>query len=124
MPDRFGVLATPFSRERRFRRFTLEYPLQVRFSAGETPIELAAKSKNLSVGGLLLTTTSMIPLHTLIDFVMTIDGGSVKRPVHLRGEGEVVRVESETSEGSFAVAVQCTTPMMQIDEHLLARVHS
>ncbi len=107
----------PYPRERKFRRFSLRYPVHVKFRSGASVAELDAVSNNISLGGLLLETASLIPPHSLVSFVMTVRGGPVIRPIQLRGEGKVVRVEAKGSAAGFAVAVECKHPVTQIEEY-------
>jgi hypothetical protein len=98
----------------------LEYPVRVKFHSGETVAEVAATSRNVSVGGLLLSVASPIPQHTPVTFIMRVHGEQMVRPIHLAGEGEVVRVEEREADGAFAIAVQCKTPITQLQEFLPA----
>ena len=111
---------SPYPQERRYRRFDLRYPVRVRFPSGDSVAELETVSKNVSVGGLLLETASMIPRRVPVSFIMTIEGGRIVRPIQLLGEGEVVRVEPRGSAGGFAVAVACTRPIAHMQEYLPA----
>jgi len=107
-----------FPRERKYRRYDLEYPVSIHFETDGKSKEITAKSKNLSVGGLLLDVPTEIPLHTLISFVMTVKGGALRRPVQLKGKGEVVRLQPEAAEKSFGIAVQCSSPMVQLEREI------
>jgi hypothetical protein len=40
------------------------------------------------------------------------------RPIHLAGEGEVVRVEKSATDAMFLIAVQSEHPITQLEEHL------
>lgn len=84
------IARLPYPRERKFRRFSLRYPVHVEFHSGNSVLELDAVSNNVSIGGMLLETASLIPPHSLVSFVMTVQGGPVLRPIQLKGEGEVV----------------------------------
>jgi hypothetical protein len=105
--------------ERKYRRFSLRYPVHVKFLRESSTREVQASTKNVSVGGLLLEAAAAIPQHCPVSFVMTIKGRGVVRPVKLMGSGEVVRVEP-TSGTEFAIAVQCKHPIAQAEEHLVA----
>jgi len=105
---------------RQHPRFSLEYPVRMRFHTGDSAAEVEAITRNVSIGGLLLRTAAMIPQHTAVNFVMTVQGGQLIRPVHLAGEGEVVRVEPEEVDGRFGIAVRCQKPLTQIEDCLLA----
>jgi hypothetical protein len=112
---RFTPIApSPRPQERRFRRFSLRYPVHVTFHAANCVAEFDAVSNNVSIGGLLLETACHIPPHSLVSFVMTVQGGPVVRPIQLTGDGEVVRVEPRKSAAGFAVAVECKRPVTQV----------
>ena len=101
-------------RERRYRRFDLRYPVHVNFQAGESTRSLEAVSRNVSVGGLLLETSSMIPPRSPVSFVMTLQSLRSARPIELLGEGEVVRATAVAS--GFTIAVECKHPIAHIEE--------
>jgi len=96
----------PGRRERKHRRFWVNYPVQVKFHLQNAISELQAVTKNVSVGGLLLETASSIPQHCPVDFVMTLQGGSLLHPIRVVGEGEVVRVEAHGPGAGFAIAIK------------------
>jgi len=106
--------------ERKYRRFALQYPVHLKVQAADSPLELDAVSKNISMGGLLLETSSMIPRHTPVSFTVTVDGDRVVRPIHFVGDGEVVRVDPDSGQRRFAIAVKCKRPISRVDEPLIA----
>ncbi len=110
----------PHSERRQYRRFDLQYSVNLRFHLNDSPGEIEAFSKNVAVGGLLLKTAVPLPLHTLVGFVMTIQGRQAARPIHLVGNGEVVRVEPEASDLAFAIAVKCSEPISELEGSLPA----
>lgn len=81
---------------RKYRRFALEFPVRMKFQSGSSNAEIEAVSENVSVGGLLIRSALPIPQHTPVTFVLSVHGKRSVRPVHLVGEGEVVRVEGGT----------------------------
>ena len=83
-------------------------------------VEFEAVSKNISICGLLLETSAMIPQHTPVSFTMTVDGLELGRPIRFVGEGKVVRVDRKTGREVFAIAVECTQPIQQIDHYFEA----
>ncbi len=93
--------------ERKHRRFPAIYPVQMKVHFGRAVSELQAVTKNVSVGGLLLETLSPVPQQCLVDFIMTLHGGSLTQPIRVVGEGEVVRVEPHGPGAGFAVAIKC-----------------
>jgi len=111
-----GVLMRPS--ERKYRRYSLKYPVHLQFSSGNVLSELDAVSVNVSVGGMLLESSSTIPKDTGLTFVMTLKGGRILRPIELVGKGHVVRVENVGVASGFAIAVQCDSPIAEIDTHL------
>jgi len=107
-----------YRKERKYRRFSLCYPVEVKFHDGNAVGELQAVSKNVSVGGLLLESGSAIAEHCPVSFIMHLQGDTLVRPVPLVGEGEVVRVEPSGSGAGFAIAVKCKRPISQMKQHL------
>jgi len=105
--------------QRRYRRFDLRYPVRVRFSSGDSAAEVQMWSQNVSVGGLLLQSDSPIPPKTDVRFVITVRGGQLVRPILMKGEGQVVRLEREKSLAGFSIAVRCKRPIAEIN-HLLS----
>jgi hypothetical protein len=81
-------------------------------------VEFEATSRNISICGLLLETSSMIPQHTPVSFIVTVEGTKVGRPIQFVGEGKVVRVEPKPAQEVFGIAVECTRPISQIDTQL------
>jgi len=104
--------------KRKHRRFPLQYPVLMKAHFAGSAIELEGISRNVSVGGLLMETSSLIPQHTVVSFVITIRGKHVVRPMQFTGEGKVVRVDTESDKAAFAIAVQCQRPIIQLDEYL------
>jgi hypothetical protein len=106
---------------RKFRRFKLEYPVRVRFPSGDIVTEAEAVSRNVSLGGLLLESACLIPYRTPVEFAITVRSGPIFRPVTLRGAGEIVRVEPSETADKFAIAVECSQPITQMEEALAAK---
>lgn len=102
--------------ERKHRRFRLECPVYVKFQAASSAVEIKAISKNVSIGGLLVKSATVIPERTAVTFVMNARGDQVVYPIYLVGEGEIVRVESSGS--AFAIAIKCKIPITQLEECL------
>jgi PilZ domain len=120
MRKRNGLAQAPCRSKRKYRRFPLRYPVDVKFHIGDSVSEVGAVSKNVSIGGLLLETASPIPQECPVKFIMTIHGGPVIRPIQLVGEGIVLRVESYGSGAGFGIAVKCDRPMSQLAHYLPA----
>ena len=117
------VARPPHPHERKYRRFSLCYPVHVKFHFGDSVCELQAVCKNVSIGGFLLETASPIPQHCPVSFIMTLHGGPVIRPIQVAGEGEVVRVEPHRPDARFAIAVKCKRPISQM-QHALPELAS
>ena len=99
-----------------YRRFPLEYSVPMKFQCGGSAVKVEAISQNVSIGGLLVRSASMIPLHTTVTFAMHAQGEKVIRPICLVGEGKIVRVEKSATDAIFAIAVQCNTPVTHSED--------
>jgi hypothetical protein len=99
--------------ERRYRRFSLHYPVRVKVHSDDLITEFEAVSRNISIGGLLLETSALIPRNTSVSFVVTA-GGELGRSIQFIGEGKVVRVDP-AAKAVFAIAVECQRPIAQIN---------
>jgi PilZ domain len=108
------------SQERKHRRFSLQYPVRLKVHSADSMVELDAVSRNISIGGLLLETSSMIPQHTPVSFIVTVRSALVVRPIQFVGEGKVVRVDAKAAEEGFAIAVECKRPITRTDDPLAA----
>ena len=93
--------------ERKHRRFLASYPVELKVYSEGTASNLQAITQNVSVGGLLLVTASPVPQRCSADFIMTLHGGQLSRPIRVVGQGEVVRVEPLGPCAGFAVAIKC-----------------
>jgi hypothetical protein len=118
MLDSTRMLSPSFPYERRFQRFNLQCRVQIKFRVGNEPKEVTATTKNVSVGGFLLSAASAVPLDTPVTFVMTILANSLVRPVLLKGTGQIVRLQADKSGASFWIAVECITPIVQMEQYL------
>jgi hypothetical protein len=108
----------PRSKERQYRRFSLRYPVSVKFDLGNSVSELRAISKNISIGGVLLEADTAIPQHCDVKFTMTVLGHHIIGSTQIIGEGEVVRVEPHGSGMGFAIAVKCKRPISELRGYL------
>ncbi|MGA8489105.1 MAG: PilZ domain-containing protein [Terriglobales bacterium] len=102
--------------ERKYRRFQLQYP--VRLKVRDADFEVAAVSKNISICGLLVETSAMIPQYTPVSFIVTVEVAALGRPIQFVGEGKVVRVDPKAKHEQFAIAVECARPITQIGHYL------
>ncbi len=110
----------PYPRERRYRRFNLEFPVCLSFPSRGAVRELRATSRNVSIGGLLLRSDNSLPPHTRVSLTMDVQDPRLRHPVRLVSEGEVVRVQQLESGAGFAIAIECKHPMTEIENHLPA----
>lgn len=109
------ALSPHYPQQRRFRRYDLEFPVNLTFADQGKIRELATISKNVSIGGLLLRAVHRIPLHTSVNLTMQVKGPASRRPVRLVGEGEVVRVERLKPENEFAIAIECKQEIAEFE---------
>lgn len=103
--------------ERKHHRFHLECPVRVRFQAGNSAIEIETISQDVSISGLLVKSAAMIPVHTPVTFIMSVQGEQAVHPIYLMGEGTVVRAENDRH-AMFAIALECRAPIIQLEEYL------
>jgi hypothetical protein len=103
--------------ERKYRRFSLRYPVRLKAHSADLTVEFEATSRNISICGLLLETSSMIPPLTPVSFIVTAEGTAIGHPIQFVGEGKVVRVDAKAAQELFAIAVECTQPITQIDHY-------
>jgi hypothetical protein len=105
-------------RDRRYHRFKLAFPVRLNFLLGVANVQIDSVSKNLSIGDLLVRSTVLIPTHTELSFTLSVYGKGAVRPIYLVGQGEVVRVCADESEGNFLVAIECKVPVTELEEYL------
>lgn len=79
--------------------------------------EVDAVIRNISLGGLFLESASPVPPRSPVEFTIIVRGGSISRPIKLKGVGEVVRVGPGGSTNRFGIAVACKQPLSQIQHH-------
>ncbi len=92
--------------QRRTKRYDLEVPLEI-VRANHKSISQSARTLNISSGGVLFTSLNDAEKATLeigsrVEYVITLVGRADGNPVHLRCEGQVVRIDSAPD--SFAIA--------------------
>ena len=107
-------------RERRHRRFDLQFPVRLGFASKGTAYEVEAMSENVSTCSLLLKANDSVPLHTSVSLTMTVHGQWSGRPILLLGQGEIVRAEPLRGGSGFALAIACDRPIAEMDNDLLA----
>jgi hypothetical protein len=105
-------------KERKYRRFDLQFPVSLSFPMGEERRELSGVSRNVSIGGLLVRADRLVAIDTEVNLTMEVAGPSARRAVRLLGEGKVVRVEPLGA--VFDIAVECKQPLKEIEDHFPA----
>lgn len=80
-----------------------------------------AVTRNISLGGLLLESPCLIPCHTAVEFIITLQSGVISRPVKLKGAGQIVRVEPGRTAEKFAIAVACSQLLSELEFPLTVR---
>src|SRR5271155_1039107 len=105
----------PDRKERRHRRFDLEFPVALCYPSGGAVRELAGTSRNISIGGLLLRVDDPVPVCTRVSLTMAVEDFRLRHPIRLLGKGKVVRVERLESEAGFAVAIECKRPITEVE---------
>jgi len=111
-------MSTP--QERKFRRFTLSCPVRLKFVSGAGVAEEDAVCRNVSIGGMLLNSASLIPCGSPIEFTIILQKRAIARPIKLLGAGRVVRVEPCAVTCGFRIAVACAQPIAQMMEGVLS----
>ena len=115
-----AVLSSSY--ERRYRRFKLRYPVHLLMDSGEVRSELDTTSQNVSTGGLLLESPSLVSEDTNVSFVISLTGRKL-RPIQLAGEGTVVRVEAGDPGTVMLIAIEFKTPLVRIEPYLPSSTH-
>ena len=104
----------PFERQRKHVRYELAFPVELRCFVEGSVRELAAMSRNISLGGLLVEAGEVLPWNCDVEFEMTVRTEPVRQALRLRGVGHVVRIEPNSSGGGFLVALQCEGSMRRV----------
>jgi hypothetical protein len=89
-------------------RRTLRYPLHLPVSVKLGNEEIHARSENISVDGILLSSEFVIPEGSPVELAV----GVAHLPDHgmlLTAKGKVLRIQPKAS-GNFAVAIECDHP--------------
>jgi hypothetical protein len=89
-------------------RRTLRYPLHLPVSVKVADTEIPARSENISLSGILLSSEFMIPEGSAVELAVGVahlpDPGML-----LSAKGRVIRLRLNTS-GNFVIAIECETP--------------
>jgi hypothetical protein len=97
-------LNLPYQPERRSVRFYLRLPVSVKLAHKE----MHAWSENISLGGILLSSSFRIPVGSTIE--LAVGAGQLPDPgERLTARGKVLRVQPRAS-GDFAIAIECDRP--------------
>ena len=92
---------SPYQPERRSVRYYLHLPVSVKLANKE----MYARSENISLSGILLSSALRIPEGSTVELAV----GAGPRPdpgVLLTARGKVLRVQRKAS-GDFAIAIEC-----------------
>lgn len=95
---------SPYQPSRRSVRYHLHLPVSVKLANRE----IHARSENISLTGILLSSAFLIPVGSTVDLTV----GVVQVPGYgrpLAAHGKVLRVQPQAS-GNFAVAIECDRP--------------
>ncbi len=92
---------SPQRQERRDVRYPLHLPVLVRIAQRK---EMRARSENISLGGILLSSSFLIPEGSAVEVSIGVE--HLTDPgILLRARGKVLRVKAQDT-GNFAVAIQ------------------
>jgi hypothetical protein len=107
-------VARPSSaQKRKHRRFSLQYPVRLKAHSGDRVVQVDAMSRNISIRGLLMETSLMIPQNTPVSFILTVEPSELGCPIQFMGVGKVVRVDPKAAEDGFAIAIECPQRIIQ-----------
>jgi hypothetical protein len=106
---------------RKYRRYSLKYPVRLRFSSNGSFQEIDGTSRNVSVLGLLVDSPVPIPLESRVSFTLNLRGEPILRAIQLAGDGKVRRVESCPPEPGAVIAVACEDPITELHDLVSVR---
>jgi hypothetical protein len=86
--------------------------VKVSFPLGDSVLELATVSRDVSEGGLLVESNVPLPRDSHVFLSMHVQSRDEERSVFLEGQGAVVRVAQERSK--YVIAVRCTRPLSEV----------
>lgn len=90
-----------------YARRHVRYPLHLPVSLWLGEREIRTRSENISLHGLLVSCSSLIPEGAAVQLAVAVGGGAT---VYLTARGKVLRVRLKDS-GDFAVAIECESPL-------------
>ena len=91
----------------RTERRNMRYPLHLLTSIRVGGREICARSENISLGGILLSSEALIPEGSAV--ALEVGVGQIPTPLFLTACGRVLRVQSRPS-GNFTLAIECDRP--------------
>jgi len=97
---------TPPNQPRRDIRYPLHMPVTLKLGHKE----MQARSENISLRGILLSSAAMIPQGSTVQVAVGV-ANLPDHGVELNARGKVLRVQPETS-GNFAVAIEFECPFV------------
>lgn len=95
-----------------FDRRTLRYPLDLPVSVKLGNKEINARSENISLKGILLSSAFVIPEGSAVELAIGV-AGLPDHAMQLTAKGKVIRLRPRAS-GTFAVAIECERPFKLI----------
>ena len=99
---------SPQRQEHRQERRDVRYPLHMPVILKMAHKEMKARSENISLRGILLSSASQIPQGSTVEVAVGV-ANLPDHGVQLSARGKVLRVQPETS-GNFAVAIAFERP--------------
>ena len=99
---------SPHLQDRRQERRDVRYPLHMPVILKLAHKEMQARSENISLRGILLSSASSIPRGSTVEVAVGV-ANLPDQGVQLSARGQVLRVKPETS-GNFAVAIAFERP--------------
>ena len=91
----------------RTERRSTRYPLHLVVSIKVADREIRARSENISLEGILLSSEFLIPRGSAV--ALQVGVGEIPTPLFLTACGRVIRVQSMAS-GNFGLAIECDHP--------------
>jgi hypothetical protein len=101
---RFITIYSESLEQRRTQRYRLQLPLHI-IHLGDQRVDRVEQTRDISSGGVCFLSPSPVGVGGRIEYVVTLSGNA--QPVRIRCLGKVLRSRqpSDSSEGSFEVAV-------------------
>lgn len=90
-------------------RRDIRYPLHMPVTLKVARKEMQARSENISLRGILLSSASLIPQGSAVEVAVGV-ANLPDHGVQLSARGKVLRVQPEETSGNFAVAIEFERP--------------